>query len=158
MLEQSKRKRFLNIIKQIESSGGKDLNHKILESGMHKGDAAMGEYGIMPKTAEEFIKRREMKDQFGPDEALMRQMDSGQLKEFLADQDRIEQNLADDIATRVLKRSKGNEEKAAYMWNQGHNKLASNIDDEDLDNADYIKKFRKLKDRLGKNRVIASEE
>lgn len=158
MVEQSKRKRFLNIIKQIESSGGKDLNHKILESGMHKGDAAMGEYGIMPKTAEEFIKRREMKDQFGPDEALMRQMDSGQLKEFLADQDRIEQNLADDIATRVLKRSKGDEEKAAYMWNQGHNKLASSIDEEDLDNADYIKKFRKLKDNLGKNRSIASKE
>lgn len=152
------KKQFLDIIRQIESSGGRDLKHETLQSGVHKGDAAMGEYGIMPKTAQEFIRRRELKDQFGPDEALMQQMNPEQLKEFLADQDRVEQNLADDIATRVLKRSKGDEEKAAYMWNQGHNKLASSIDEDDLDKADYIKKFRNLKNSLGKNRIIASED
>lgn len=152
------KKQFLDIIRQIESSGGCDLKHETLQSGIHKGDAAIGEYGIMPKTAQEFIKRRELKDQFGPDEALMRQMNPEQLKEFLADQDRVEQNLADDIATRVLKRSKGDVEKAAYMWNQGHNKLASSIDEEDLDNADYISKFRRLRNSLGKNRSIASKE
>lgn len=152
------KKQFLDIIRQIESSGGRDLKHETLQSGIHKGDAAIGEYGIMPKTAQEFIRRRELKDQFGPDEALMRQMNPEQLKEFLADQDRVEQNLADDIATRVLKRSKGDVEKAAYMWNQGHNKLASSIDEEDLDNADYISKFRRLRNSLGKNRSIASKE
>ena len=152
------KKEFLDIIRQIESSGGRDLKHDTLQSGIHKGDAAMGEYGIMPKTAQEFIKRRELKDQFGPDEALMRQMNPEQLKEFLADQNRVEQNLADDIATRVLKRSNGDAEKAAYMWNQGHNKLASSIDEEDLNNADYISKFRKLRNSLGKNRSIASKE
>lgn len=148
---------FLNLIRQLESSGGKNTEHKKMESGIHEGDAAIGEYGIMPNTANEFIKRRELKGQFGPDEALMQQMNPKQLKEFLANQDRIEQNLADDIATRVLKRSKGDEEKAAYMWNQGHNKLASSIDEEDLDTADYIKKFRNLKKSFNK-RNIASEE
>lgn len=151
------KKHFLNIIKQIESSGGKDLDHTTIKSGIHEGDAAMGEYGIMPKTAQEFIKRRELKGQIGPDEALMQQMNPEQLKEFLANQDRIEQNLADDIATRVLKRSKGDEEKAAYMWNQGHNKLASSIDEDDLDDADYIKKFRSLKNTI-KKRSIAGEK
>lgn len=151
------KKRFLDIIRQIESSGGKNTKHKKMESGIHKDQAAMGEYGIMPNTANEFIKRRELKGQFGPDEALMRQMNPDQLKDFLANQDRIEQNLAEDIADRVLKRSKGDEEKAAYMWNQGHNKLASKINEDMLDSADYIKKFRGLRDLISNNRKIASK-
>lgn len=152
------RKTFLDIIRQIESSGGKNTEHKKMEGGIHEGQSAMGEYGIMPNTAKEFIKRRELKGQFGPDEALMSQMNPEQLKEFLANQDRIEQNLAEDIADRVLTRSKGDEEKAAYMWNQGHNKLASKINEDMLDSTDYIKKFRGLRGLIGKTRGIASKK
>lgn len=149
---------FLNLIRQIESSGGKNTNHKQMKSGIHKGDSAMGEYGIMPNTAREFIKRRQLKDQIGPDEALMQQMNSSELKDFLANQDRVEQNLAEDIADRVLKRSKGDEEKAAYMWNQGHNLKASQVDDEMLDSANYVNKFRALRSLMGNKRKLASEE
>lgn len=150
--------KFLNLIRQMESSGGKNTNHKQLKSGIHKGDSAIGEYGIMPNTAREFIKRRELKDQIGPDEALMQQMNSQQLKDFLGNQDRVEQNLADDIADRVLSRSKGDEEKAAYMWNQGHNMRASQITDDKLDSADYIQKFRALRSLMDNKRKLASQE
>ena len=152
------KKQFLDLIRQIESSGGKNLDHDTLNYGMHKGDAAIGEYGIMPKTANEFIRRRELRGQYGPDEALMSKMSPEELTEFLKDQDRVEQNLAEDIADRVLTRSKGDVEKAAYMWNQGHNKLASSVDTQDLDSSDYIKKFRSLRNSLNKKRAIASEE
>ena len=152
------RNKFLNIIRQIESSGGKNLNHDTINYGIHKGDAAIGEYGIMPKTANEFIRRRELRGQYGPDEALMAKMSPEELREFLKDQDRAEQNLAEDIADRVIARSNGDMEKAAYMWNQGHNKLASSIDDKNLDSSDYVKKFRNIRDYLDKKRVIASEQ
>jgi hypothetical protein len=140
------KQKFLELIRQIESSGGKNVNHRVMASGTHKGQAAMGEYGIMPKTAEEFIGRRKRRGQFGPDEALMEQMSPKELKEFLAGQDRIEQNLAGDIAEHALRRSKGDDEKAAYMWNMGHNKDASDIDSKKLDKSDYVNKFRRLKE------------
>lgn len=150
------KKKFLELIRQIESSGGKNTEHRTMASGLHKGQAAMGEYGIMPKTAQEFVNRRKMRGQFGPDEAIMAQMSPAELKEFLASQDRVEQNLAGDIADRVLRRSKGDEEKAAYMWNMGHNKLASSIDEDKLAESDYVKKFRKLKNMLsGKKTLLA---
>lgn len=152
------KKQFLDIIRQIESSGGKNLDHNTINYGMHKGDAAIGEYGIMPKTTDEFIRRRELKNKYGPDEALMSKMSDEELTEFLKDQDRVEQNLAEDIADRVLARSKGDVEKAAYMWNQGHNKLASSIDPEDLNSSDYVQKFRGIRGTLNKKRSIANKE
>lgn len=117
----------------------------------------MGEYGIMPKTAQEFVNRRKMRGQFGPDEAIMAQMSPTELKEFLADQDRVEQNLAGDIADHVLRRSKGDEEKAAYMWNMGHNKRASSIDEEALDRSSYVDKFRKLKNILSGKKIMYAD-
>lgn len=39
-------------IAQAESSGGKNLNHKTMESGMHRGHTAGGPWGLMPNTVE----------------------------------------------------------------------------------------------------------
>src|SRR6185369_15289084 len=38
-------------IAQAESSGGKNLNHKTMDRGIHKGQTAGGAWGMMPKTA-----------------------------------------------------------------------------------------------------------
>jgi hypothetical protein len=38
-------------IAQAESSSGKNLNHKTMDKGMHKGQTAGGPWGMMPKTA-----------------------------------------------------------------------------------------------------------
>lgn len=152
------KQKFLELIRQIESSGGKNVAHRTLASGLHKNQAAMGEYGIMPKTAEEFIGRRKRRGQFGPDEAIMAQMSPKELKSFLAEQDRVEQNLAGDIAEHVLRRSRGDDDKAAYMWNMGHNKVASDIKKQSLDKSDYVNKFRKLKQMIAGNNGDIREE
>ena len=133
------------MIRQLESSGGKNVKHRTMASGLHAGQAAMGEYGLMPQTVQEFVTRRKRRGQFGPDEALMAQMNPEQLTEFLAGQDRVEQGLASDFADLVLKRAKGDEEKAAYMWNTGHNRPISQIDQDRLDKSQYVQRFRKLK-------------
>jgi len=39
-------------IAQYESSGGKNLNHKMVNKGMHEGQRAGGPWGMMPKTAQ----------------------------------------------------------------------------------------------------------
>mgnify|MGYP003148583337 FL=1 len=39
---------IISSISQVESSGGKNLNHKKVRTGMYKGQTAMGEWAIMP--------------------------------------------------------------------------------------------------------------
>lgn len=39
---------IVSAISQVESSGGKNTNHKKVESGMYKNQTAMGEWAIMP--------------------------------------------------------------------------------------------------------------
>lgn len=147
-MDRSKLQRFLEKIGQLESSGGKNVAHRRMAGGLHEGEAAMGKYGIMPKTTEEFVNRRRMRGQFGPDEAIMAQMSPEQLTEFLAQNKRVEENLAQDIGEHVLKRAGGDEEKAAYMWNMGHNLKSKRITPEKLEESDYIRKFRRLKELM----------
>lgn len=47
--------RELRAIRTVESSGGLNVNHKLLTRGLHRGTRAGGEYGIMPITARETI-------------------------------------------------------------------------------------------------------
>lgn len=157
-MDDSQLEEFLRKISQIESSGGKNKKHRRMTSGIHEGDAAMGEFGIMPKTSDEFIGRRKRRGEYGPDDALMQQMSPEERQQFLADNPRVETNLARDIAEHVLSRSGGDEEKAAYMWNMGHNKKASSIDDEMLAESPYVKKFRKLRQLLDNKKTMVAEE
>lgn len=42
------------LLRLVESSGGKDLEHRTIASGMHKDYSAHGAYGLMPLTAKEY--------------------------------------------------------------------------------------------------------
>lgn len=46
----------LNAISQVESSGGKNLNHRTIASGMHAGMHSRSAYGLMPIVIKETIK------------------------------------------------------------------------------------------------------
>lgn len=142
------KKRFLDVIKQIESSGGKDIDHPMIKSGPQKGQAAIGEYGLLPSTIREFVNRRKLAGSFGPDENILSKMSDEELNNLLNTQDRIEQNLADDVAKHVLKKAKGDVVKAAYMWNQGHNLPVERVTDKILEDSDYADKFKLYSNEL----------
>ena len=50
-------KRFLEVISDLETSKGKYTDHKPASFGVSKGDIAEGDYGLMPKTKQELLKR-----------------------------------------------------------------------------------------------------
>ncbi len=127
---------FLEAIKQIESSGGKDIDHPVMESGIHSGASAYGQYGLMPNTVREMAKRQGLKNLVG--------LDDPSLKAVLSEDPNVEQKIAEALAQRVLNRA-GDEEKAAYMWYMGHNLNPENITPEMLEKHQYIQKFKKLK-------------
>lgn len=124
---------FLAKISKIESSDNPNAIHKIITSGMHKGDRAIGQYGLMPKTIDELVNRnRDLK--ITPEEARERAKVDPEFARVLATR----------LANLVLKNQSGNEEAAAYSWNQGHNLEPEQITPELIESSDYIKKYRAL--------------
>lgn len=139
---------FLNTIAQIESSGGKNLAHPEMQSGIHAGDSAAGKYGLMPNTIKEIAKRAELQGSAtDPMRSLASIEDPSVMKQQLEQNPEVEQAFARQLAERVLNRQQ-DPEKAAYSWNQGHNLTPEQIQERDYQNSDYVKKFQSLRNRL----------
>lgn len=154
---------FLKPISYIESSGGVDTDHRTLEDGIHEGDVAVGTYGIMPNTAIDLSNKVT-----NPDAVLRQQLPFGmklpkveelknlskeEIAERIKSDPDLERKLARLLATEVLAKNEGDEERGAYAWNMGTNLTKEKIKDEDLESHPYIGKFRKLRERLRKGKV-----
>lgn len=110
---------FLDTISANESSRGKDLDHKKIKHGIHKGDNAAGKYGIMPNTAEEMAKRYDLNYTPNPD------------------------TTAELLAKHLAKKTRGNPEAMAAGWNQGHNLSKEKLEELANTKIDYVKKYLK---------------
>lgn len=138
-------KPFLRKIRGVESSFGQDLDHPEVTSGIQAGDTAVGQYALMPNTIQEFTDRMIRK---GNAPAIVRRLQKVEDPQEVADQvasdPELEDLYAKIMAGHVLHRQGGNEEKAAFSWNQGHNLNPAKITPEKLEASDYVQKFRKL--------------
>jgi hypothetical protein len=138
-MEDSKIKEFLNRIAQIESNGGRNINHKVITSGIQKGDSAIGTYGLMPKTIDEIADRSG-----DPELKKLKDMTADEKRDYIIKNPLVESQLATTLAKHVLDREKGNEEMASYAWNQGHNLTPEQIAKRDYLSSDYVQKYDKL--------------
>jgi|ERR1035437_688300 hypothetical protein len=140
---------FLKLISQLESSGGKNLNHPAIQNGLQAGTTAAGQYGLMPNTIQELVNRQRLSGQATP---AMRDIASEPPEQMKADVESnpdMENQLAGQLATKVL----GNTQDpamAAYAWHSGHNLQPQQIQQRDYMNDPYVQKFLKLKEMLGK--------
>lgn len=141
------RDRFLNLISQIESSGGKNLDHPMMHSGIHAGEQAMGQYGLMPNTVDELLNRAKKSGQMTVEmEKVGRE--PAQIKAQIEGDPGVEQTLARQLAEKVLNKFP-NEDMAAYSWNKGHNLSPEQIEQRGYENDPYVVKFKKIKQSLG---------
>jgi hypothetical protein len=109
---------FLAIQRMIESNGGKNYNHAMIKSGMHKGTSAIGQYGLMPKTVDDLITRvMKSKD---PEDLKIVSMPWQEKKAYLEAHPEIEDRLAKEYALQSLKRSRGAMDATLdWQWGQG---------------------------------------
>jgi hypothetical protein len=142
--ERVKRDNFLDVINQIESSGGSNFNHPEVDFGIQKGDSGIGNFGLMPNTVREILKRQAMA---GRQPAALPD-DSAQMKAELESNPELERQLADELARKVL-RANPDPEMAAYAWNQGHNLKSDKIKERDYQEHPYVQKFKKIRSKLG---------
>ena len=131
--------KFLEKIGQLESSGGTNFDHKEIKSGIQRNTKAIGTFGLMPNTVKEIVKRTDSKDL-----NFLLKMNPDEKKELLESNPDLEYKLARQLASHVLEKQEGDEEKAAYSWFQGHNLSPERIEKKDYKNHPYVTKFRKL--------------
>ena len=143
------RDEFLKAISGVESSFGKNFNHRPITSGIHKGDEAIGSYGLMPNTIKEVSNRERMANNLPENMEQASKMDSAAMKKHLESNPQLEKQFADSLAQKVLT-DQPSEEQAAYSWLYGHNLAPEKIEKRNYKNDDYVQKFRKIKKLLGK--------
>lgn len=136
--------KFLKIISQIESSGGKNFNHPEIKQGLHQGTSGIGRYGLMPNTVNEVINRLRLSGKLTPEIKKLQKLEPNALKEILESNPHIEDKIAEELASRVLARQP-DEEMAAYSWTMGHNLTPERIKSEPYQDSDYVKKYNSYK-------------
>ena len=117
----AKQEPLLGAIGMRESSGGKNLNHKMMEGGIHKGMSAGGMFGMMPHSAAFALKQ---------DPELAKKYPK--LAEAAGDIEKNHQQFTDafnndpeaaaDFAVSAFKRNKGktkNDQQLTYSWLNG---------------------------------------
>jgi hypothetical protein len=119
--------KFLNLMSMIESSGGKNLNHKPITKGIQAGTVAQGQYGLMPNTIDEMQRRAAAKGE-----------DIPQSDEEVANA------VADHIAAKT-----DDPRKQAYMWQYGHNLDPNKLSEEQLGANPRVQKFDQLAQKMG---------
>jgi hypothetical protein len=79
-------------------------------------------------------------------------MDPDKMKAYIEANPQLEENLANELATKVITRQNGDPDRAAYSWKQGDNLKPDEISNEQLNNNPYVQKFRRL------NQVITNPD
>lgn len=125
---------FLKKISALESSSGRNLAHKEMDSGVHKGTAAVGEYGLMPLTAQDLDR------QYGVDE--LDGLSPEEVKAKLKENPGLAKRLVETMASQLLKGN--NSEEAAYKWEHGP---ASKATPDQINKSERIRRFRVLNEK-----------
>lgn len=140
---------FLQAISMVESSDGKNVNHKRLKNGIHAGDAAVGSYGLMPNTVKNIAG---LMDKGHPLRRKYLKMNNEDIEASLSKNPSHQKELASHLATKLHDKFGGDESKMAYSWNQGHNLQPEHFKDshKDYKNHDYVQKYHKNRSSIEK--------
>lgn len=134
--------KFLWNIMQLESSGGKNLDHpEITWDHAMKGQTAMGKWGLLAPTVNELINRKRLAGENTAHVDHLKGAEQEEVKNFLSSNPHIELDFARQLARHVLGKHKGDESRAAYSWLHGHNMQSKDISDKDLKASDYVKNY-----------------
>lgn len=136
-------KSILPSIKQLESTGGKFTNHRMMQSGIQKGTKGIGDTGLMPNTIKEFSQSDE-------DLKPLIDLDQDELEEKLKSNPELAEKLNKMMEDKLIRNMQGDKDRMAYGWQYGHNLKYNDVTPEMLDKSPRIQKFRKLQESISK--------
>ncbi len=137
---------FLKIIRQIESSGGKNINHPMVHHGVNKGTKAIGEYALMPATVDELVKRK-------VEYQNLASMTPEQKQQYLEKNPQLQRKLAGFMYEHLKDRYNNNPIQMAAAYNQGMYLPPERLSPERTDKMDYVNKFKRLAQKISGNDI-----
>lgn len=127
----------LHNIAFIESTSGKNLNHPTVNYGLNAGHRAGGQFGMMPITAKETIKKNpSLRDKY----SHLLNAPHSDITKFLNSNADASKELASAHFNRLLKIFPTDPLKRAYAWNNGITG-AMRASESDVASHPYVKKF-----------------
>ena len=144
------------------------------------GQRAIGEYGLMPKTVSETINRGILSGKSNPvsnkidkpeevriepetiemystlvpgmdtkDKDFQKKLEA-RMGDYLKTRPQDQEVYAERLAEHLLKKTEGEEGKAHYLWNMGHNKNVNKMPESELEQSKHYRKWKALKDIMSK--------
>jgi len=109
-------KKMLNAISSVESSNGKNTNHRPVNGAIHRGESAIGSYGLMPETIRETIHMNpDLKTKYGKGVGLR----GDDMRRYVQDNPGLEQTIAQKHLARLEHHFGQNPQTLGFAWNQG---------------------------------------
>lgn len=129
------REKMLNAISQVESSGGKNMNHKPTSQG-----TAYGRWAVMPSVIQDTIRLNpKLKQQYGKGLRLR----GDNLTHYMQDNPKLEQEIVNSHLNRLEHHFGHNPEAIAYGWNQGITNTNRSLKaKKDISAHPYVQKFK----------------
>jgi hypothetical protein len=112
--------------------------------------SAIGRYGLMPNTVKELINRRKINGSMTTDLQDLDNSTPEEMKSKIEGDPDLENELANQLANIVTRKQMGDEDKAAYAWQNGHNLAPEQITPDKLQQSSYVKKFQQLGGMMNK--------
>lgn len=127
--------RMLNAISQIESSGGKNINHKPTSAG-----TAYGKWALMPNTIKETIK---LNPKLRREHSKILNLQNKDLNRYMQDNPKLERELASTHLKRLEHHFGNNSNAIAFSWNQGITGTNRALNEKkDITSHPYVQKFK----------------
>jgi len=130
---------ILDAIKTVESSGGKDTNHKVVNSGLNAGTRSSSAYGVMPITAKDIIsKNKNLKAKYGH---LLDMKGDEFHQEYHKDPD-LDRTIASHYYDKSAKLFGNDPHKIGYSWLNGRSGAMKAVKSgKDIKNHWHVKKI-----------------
>lgn len=110
------RQHMLDSISQVESGGGKNVNHKPVNSGIHGSERAFGKFGLMPNDIRETVMMNpDLKHKY----KKVTKLKGDDLHRYMQDNPGLEDKVAGKHVERLEHHFGYNPEKIGYAWFQG---------------------------------------
>lgn len=136
------------IMSLLESSNRDQVTHRTMKDGMHKGDSAMGRYGVMPNTAKEMAVRNIADNTGSPLDGAIKSSSTANVKLMLKDNPDKYDQYVNDLAEHTLNNAEGDVPAAAAGWLFGHNLSAEQMRQKLEENPKYKERVNSAIDTL----------
>lgn len=135
-IDKALKRKHLNTIAFIESTNGKNINHKPVFNSTHNGDSAIGKYGLMPNTIKLILKKdKKLNKKY----AFLANLNGYQIRKYFNQNRIVEEEFASALYDYYASKYDQRIEYISCAWHYGEGKVVK-TDDNIILHLPYVKR------------------